>query len=108
MGLPMDDYREAAIKFIKADLNFADERRMAQLADVLIPLDPLRERKTIIRRELGGLGFEFFDVHGGKLPRSIARAKGKVGRVCISVRSLVPPLLKQWVFTARRMVALAA
>jgi hypothetical protein len=65
------------IKLIETDLNFPNESRAAQLANVLVLLDPLRERKTIIRRELGGFGFEFLDVHGGKIPHPITTAKAK-------------------------------
>ena len=66
------------IKLVETDLNFPNERRAAQLANVLVLLDPLRERKTIIRWKLGGFGFEFLDVHARKIPRFIARANRKV------------------------------
>ena len=58
-------------------MDFPDEGRAAQLPDVPALLNPLRERETVHRRELCGFGFEFFDGHGRKLPRSLATVTGK-------------------------------
>jgi len=55
-----------AIKLIEADLDFPNERRAAQFANVLIPFDPLRECKPITRRKFGGLGFEFSTFMAGE------------------------------------------
>ncbi len=57
----------APIDFIQPDLDLANERQAAQIANVMTLLDPLRERETFIRRQLGSLGFELFDGHGGSV-----------------------------------------
>jgi len=65
------------VDFIQPNPDFPNQRHAAQIANVRALLDPLRQREPIIRRELGGFGFEFFDVHGAKIPRSVATTEAK-------------------------------
>ncbi len=63
---------------VEAGCNFPNKHRAAQLPDFLALPNPLRQRKTVTRREFSCFGFEFFDAYAGKYLSMLQLAKGKV------------------------------
>lgn len=69
----------AAIRLFDSVVDFTNQLVVPHGSDVIVPLNPLRERETIIHGQLRRLGFEFFDRHAVSLRWHVIPGKENSG-----------------------------